>query len=237
MVSPTKTRSWPILTDFGVADEEMYEGYDEEEMDYEGDIGDDNEDGISDEDEDLDGMGPIEGLSGDHGVDVEVIMEEEGSDDDDDEDDDEEDSDEDIEDDDDDMDDMDDDEHSHGHVEIVDEHGNVLHAEHEDDDEWQSDDEEEIDYEGDGADDEEGLSHPLEHMAHGPLGHLVRALNGDDHEGAVEILQRIDDDQLENDDQMDIEGYLHDPQDEEGMFILTIQILSFSRSCLLTLSR
>ncbi|KAI9737204.1 MAG: hypothetical protein M1818_005736 [Claussenomyces sp. TS43310] len=192
-------------------DEEMYEGYDDEEMEYDEEMEDDNEDDISDEDEDIEGMGPIEGLSGDHGVDVEVIMEEEGSDDgDEDEDDDSQ------EDDDDESDDMDDEGHDHGHVEIIDEHGNVLHAEGEDDDEWQSDEEEEeIDYEGRDPDDEEALAHPLDHITHGPLGHLVRALGGDDHEGAVEILQRIEDDGMNQDEQMELEGYLHDPQEED----------------------
>jgi len=53
-------------------DEEMYEEGYEDEMDYDEEP-EDAEDNIS-EDEDIDGMGAIEGLDGDHGVDVEVIM-------------------------------------------------------------------------------------------------------------------------------------------------------------------
>jgi hypothetical protein len=68
----------------------MYgEEYPEE---YDEDMAEDEEDNISEEDED-EGMGPIEGLSGEHGMDVEVIVEED-DDEDDNEDDDEDDDDE-----------------------------------------------------------------------------------------------------------------------------------------------
>src|SRR3954467_15811895 len=63
-----------LTTNFFLDDEEMYEGEYDDGMDYEEDMPEDDEDNVSDEDED-EGMGPIEGLSGEHGVDVEVIME------------------------------------------------------------------------------------------------------------------------------------------------------------------
>jgi len=62
-------------------DEEMYEEGYEDEMDYDEEP-EDAEDNIS-EDEDIEDMGEIEGLNGDHGVDVDVIID--GEDDDEDE--------------------------------------------------------------------------------------------------------------------------------------------------------
>ncbi len=150
-------------------------------MEYEEEVPDE-EDGISDEDEEIDGMGPIEGLPGEHGVDVEVIME----DDDDDEDDDDEESS---------GDDEDDEEHDSedddARVEIIDEAGNVQQLDDEDIlGEWESDDDdegEEEDYEGQAADEEE-QEISMESM--GDLGQLVRALGGD--EAAQDIIERIE---------------------------------------------
>lgn len=185
----------------------MYEGDFDDGMEYEEEMPEDDEDNISDEDED-EGMGPIEGLSGDHGVDVEVIMEDD--EDDDDEDDEDDDS---SDDDDDDDEDEDDEDGSDGmqedaHIEILDEAGNVQQiAADEDLDEWESDngegeDEDEIDYEGEGADEEE--AHVHSHSMN-DLGNLVRVLaGGGDEDDAVEILQRMED-----------EG-VGDPDDDEG---------------------
>lgn len=96
-------------------DQEMYGDdmfEDEMGMEYEEEV--DADEVVSDEDEDMDGMGPIEGLPGD-AVDVEVILDDDDhdhdgdSDDDEDDDDDlDDDSEDDMDDDDDDMDDMDD---------------------------------------------------------------------------------------------------------------------------------
>jgi E3 ubiquitin-protein ligase HUWE1 len=176
----------------------------------------DDEDNISDEDVELEGIGigEIEGLSGDHAVNIEVRMEE--GDDEDDEDD--EPSDEDDEDED--SDDMDEDEEGEARDEFVDEDGNPSPlVEGDDGDEWsdeEDDDEEEDeeeDYEGRAADEEEERQHEA-HIAHGAIGHLVRALGGDDHQGAVEILQRMD--EGIDEEQMELEGYMEDDQDEEG---------------------
>jgi E3 ubiquitin-protein ligase HUWE1 len=217
-----------ILDNFLIAwltfqdDEEMYEGEYDEEMDYEEEMAEDDEDNISDEDEDIEGIGPIEGLSGDHGVDVEVIME-------DDEDDDEDGSSDDEDDDDDEHDSEDDD----ARVEIIDEAGNVQALGEDDMDEWESDDghdhdeDEEEDYEGQAADQEEGQLHGMDamgmdDMVGGPLGHLVRALGGG--EDAEEMLERMEE-QLEaegidpgdDDERMGAE-YMEAEIDEEGKF-------------------
>ncbi|KAH6682847.1 hypothetical protein B0J14DRAFT_647073 [Halenospora varia] len=179
-------------------DEEMYEAEYDEEMDYEEEPGD-AEDNISDEDDEIEGMGPIEGLSGDHGVDVEVIM-----DDDDDEDDEDGSSD-----DDEDHDSEDDD----ARVEIIDEAGNVQEIGVEDDmDDWESDDNDdddgdEEDYEGHTADQEEHELHGLGgmDMAAGQLGHIVRALGGED---AVDIMERME-------EQMEAEGIIDEGDDDD----------------------
>ncbi|KAJ5102585.1 hypothetical protein N7532_003114 [Penicillium argentinense] len=69
-------------------DDEMYDDEYDEEMDYEEDVPEDDGEVVSDEeDEDVDGVGPIEGLPGDA---VEVIIDEDDEDDDDDDDDDDE---------------------------------------------------------------------------------------------------------------------------------------------------
>ncbi|TVY92941.1 E3 ubiquitin-protein ligase TOM1-like [Lachnellula willkommii] len=180
-------------------DEEMYEGEYDDEMEYEEDIGD-GEENVSDEDEDAGGMGPMEGLSGDHGLDVEVIMEEDDGEDDDEgesnSDDDSADSGSDLEDDD-------------ARVEIIDEAGNVQELGEEDMEDWESDDQddegEEEDYEGQAADEEEQELHEMNamDMASGPLGHLVRALGGEDAEDMIEQMEQ----------QMEADGI--DPGDDE----------------------
>ena len=91
-------------------DDEMYDEEYDEGMDYEEEMEPDNDEVVSDEEEDIDGAGPIEGLPGDSAMDVEVVV-------DDDEDEEEETSTEEDEDDDGDSDDMDVDEES----EVIDE--------------------------------------------------------------------------------------------------------------------
>ncbi|EGC43241.1 DNA binding protein [Histoplasma capsulatum var. duboisii H88] len=84
-------------------DEEMYDDEYDEEMDYEEDMPENDGEVVSDEDEeDMDGRGPIEGLPGDSGMDIEVLIEGDDDDDEDDDDDDDDDEDDDDEDDDDD---------------------------------------------------------------------------------------------------------------------------------------
>ncbi|RFU28218.1 hypothetical protein B7463_g8120, partial [Scytalidium lignicola] len=185
-------------------DEEMYEGEYDEEMEYEEEMPEDDEDNISDEDEEIPGIGPIEGLPGD--VDVEVIMD----DDDDDESSDEDDEDEEDE-------DEDEDEDEEARVEIIDEDGNIHQPGDEDDmDDWESDLEDEEDYEGGPEDQDEDETHGnlMDGLAGGPLGHIVRALEGNDHAGAVEFLQRIEDEDLDADEQV-LGEYLEDDEDDE----------------------
>ncbi|TVY39925.1 E3 ubiquitin-protein ligase [Lachnellula occidentalis] len=180
-------------------DEEMYEGEYDDEMEYEEDIGD-GEENVSDEDEEVEGMGPMEGLSGDHGLDVEVIMEDDDGEDDDEgesnSDDDSADSGSDLEDDD-------------ARVEIIDEAGNVQELNEDDMEDWESDDQddegEEEDYEGQAADQEEQELHEMNamDMASGPLSHLVRALGGEDAEDMIEQMEQ----------QMEADGI--DPGDDE----------------------
>jgi E3 ubiquitin-protein ligase HUWE1 len=177
----------------------MYDDGYGDEMEYEEDMGEDEEDNISEEDEEIEGIGHIEGLPGDHAVDVEVIMEEEDDDDDEDDEDEE---------------DTDDHEHHHGgsdddegRVEIIDElEGNRDLGEEDDLEEWESDegdedegDEDEEDYEAQAQDEDEVHIHQgLDvGMVGGPLGDLVRALGGG--EGAVDILERME-------EQMEAEG-------------------------------
>jgi E3 ubiquitin-protein ligase HUWE1 len=207
----------------------MYEGEYGDEMEYEEEIGDDEEN-ISDEDEEVEGMGPIEGLSGDHGLDVEVIMEDdegEGDEDDSSEDDEEE---EDSDDDDDDDD---------ARVEIIDELGDIQELADDDDmGEWESEhdhdeDHEEEDFEGHAADEEEAHIHHSLHDQEGALGQLLRSLggNGDD---AVEIMERMGAGDLDGDDDEDPNGaeYMEEI-DEEGMskqFILSSVCISLTRS-------
>jgi len=212
-IPPTKHN---LLT-YTADDEDMYEGeYDEEALEYGEEMEEDDEEDISDDDAELEGIGEIEGLPGDHAVDVEVIMGEEDGDDDDDDDD--EDDSEEEDDDDDDSDDMDGVDDEDGRVEIVDEDGNTHQlGEGDEGEDWQSEDDEEGEYEGRAADEEEERDHEMGHIARGAIGHLVRALGGDDHEGAVEILQRMEDEGIDE-GQMDIDGFGDGGDDEDGTY-------------------
>ncbi|CEJ62347.1 Putative Complex: by two-hybrid S. cerevisiae TOM1 interacts with KRR1 [Penicillium brasilianum] len=72
----------------GEDDEMLYDDEYDDEMDYDEDVPEDDGEVVSDEEDDVDGMGPIEGLPGDA---VEVIIDDEDDEDDDDEDDDDDD--------------------------------------------------------------------------------------------------------------------------------------------------
>ncbi|TAQ88206.1 hypothetical protein B7494_g3474 [Chlorociboria aeruginascens] len=184
-------------------DEDMFiggfeDGNDDDGMEYDEE---DDEDNISEEDEE---MGQVEGLSGDHGVDIEVTMEEEDGSSGDDEDDEEEDS--------------DDEEDDDARVEIIDEAGNIQEIAADDElGEWESeeDGEEEEDYEGQGADEEEAHAHAMDDMAGGPLGQLVRVLGNEP--GAVEMLQAMEDDALEHGQGEDhiVEYEMDDAEDDD----------------------
>ncbi|KAF2806197.1 uncharacterized protein BDZ99DRAFT_91844 [Mytilinidion resinicola] len=62
-------------------DDEIYDDQYADDMEYDEEMGQDDEDVISEEDEEMDGMGPLEGLSGEMPMDVEVVIGEEGDDD------------------------------------------------------------------------------------------------------------------------------------------------------------
>jgi len=141
---------WPrhdtdILVD---DDDDMYgeEAYDDE-LDYGEEMSQDGEDNPSDDEEEISGMGAIEGLSGEPGV-VEVIMGENDDDEDMDDDDDEP-----TDDDDDDDLDSDDMEDAGEQIEIVGDEGNVIDDdgasawESDTDEEGEDEDEDEVDYE------------------------------------------------------------------------------------------
>jgi E3 ubiquitin-protein ligase HUWE1 len=175
-------------------DDEM--DYDEygDEMDYDEEFSGDNEEDVSDEDEDeLGGMGPIEGLPGDIAGDIEVVMDEmedEDMDEDDEGDDDDEDDEEDDDDDDDEIgsEDM---EELEDQVQIMDEEGNPVDDDGQsgwedetDEDDEGDEDEEEIDYDADvdgfgGPGNENGLPGRLGHIM-GALGLPVPGGDGDD---------------------------------------------------------
>jgi E3 ubiquitin-protein ligase HUWE1 len=105
-------------------DDQMYDDEYDDEMDYDEDMPEDDGEVVSDEEDEIEGMGPIEGLPGDSGMDIEVVIDED-EDDEDEEDDDEED----------DGSDMDDDEILAG--EITGDHDNDSLEEGEED-EWES---------------------------------------------------------------------------------------------------
>lgn len=113
-------------------DDEMYDDEYGEDMEYEEDLPEDDGEVVSEEDEEVEGAGPIEGLPGDPGMDIEVLIDEDEDDEEDDEDEDEDDEDEDEDDESDS--DMEDDEIMAG--EITGDHDNdSLEG---DEDEWES---------------------------------------------------------------------------------------------------
>jgi E3 ubiquitin-protein ligase HUWE1 len=155
-------------------DEEMYDDEYDDDMGYESE---DREEDVSDreDEEGLEGMGPIEGLSGDPGI-IEVTMEDDNDDEDEDDDMDEDDEDEES-DEDEDSDDMDDVE---DRIQIVDDEGNALEDDGASD--WESepdgeeDDEVEIDYEGEAQDLQESGIHLDDVEGLSRFGNIMRAI-------------------------------------------------------------
>ncbi|KAI0484322.1 hypothetical protein GGR56DRAFT_20116 [Xylariaceae sp. FL0804] len=201
-------------------DEEMYDDEYDDDMGYESE---DREQDVSDredeEDEGLEGMGPIEGLSGDHGV-IEVTMDDDEDEEDDDEDDDmdEDDDDEDSDDDDtgsDETNSMDD------HIEIVDDEGNPVEDdgasgwESETDEAGVEDDGEEIDYEVEAQDLEEAEMHEaLGDVPRIPdFPNLLRALDDEEDFEAVDELNNLNDHYIEGEDEDD-----DDEEDDEDEY-------------------
>lgn len=180
-------------------DEDMYGDEYGDEMEYEEDMEHDGEDVVSDEDEEIEGMGDIEGLPGDVGDDVEIVIEGEDGDDMSEDDDDSADMDEDDDDPEDDedievMDDMDElDEVTGDNI------NDSLNGD--EDDEWASEDDDEgDDYDEDGADEDHGAA--------GGIDNLVRILDG---QGGPGLLEHLQGDMMD----MEHEGYLDDEMQED----------------------
>ncbi|KAL0258942.1 E3 ubiquitin-protein ligase tom1 [Diplodia seriata] len=180
-------------------DEDMYGDEYGDEMEYEEDMEHDGDDVVSDEDEEIEGMGDIEGLSGDVGDDVEIVIEGEDGDD--------------MSEDDDDSADMDEDDEDPENdedIEIMDDLDDVPGDDINDslngdeDDEWASEDDEGDDYDEDGADEDHGPP--------GGIDNLVRILDG---QGGPGLLEHLQGDMMD----MEHEGYLDDEmQEDEGIF-------------------
>ena len=142
-------------------DEDMYDddGYDDG-MEFEEEIDRDGDEVVSDEEEELSSPGHVEGLSGDVGMDVEVVIDGEDDEPSDDDDDDPDDSD--------DMDDEDDDEDVEVIDEITGEDGDGS-LEGGNEEEWQDEDEDREDYhDEDGMDHESSEAHDHHDHNHGP---------------------------------------------------------------------
>lgn len=177
-------------------DEDMYGDEYGEEMDYDDEIDHNDGDVVSDEDEELEGMGDIEGLPGDVGDDVEIVIEGEDGEDMSEDDDDSADMDEDEDEDDDPDDDDDDIEEVMDEVTGDDINGSLNGDE---DDEWASEDDDEgEDYEG----------HDDDHGPPGGLDNLVRILDG---QGPPGLLEHLQGDMMD----MEHEGYLDDEMQED----------------------
>ncbi|KAJ2988225.1 hypothetical protein NUW58_g4089 [Xylaria curta] len=188
-------------------DDEMYDDEYDDDMAYESE---DREEDVSDrEEEDLEGMGPIEGLPGEPGV-IEVTMDDDDvdemdEDDEDDESDEEEDSDE--------MDDVED------RIEIIDDEGNPLEDDGASD--WESepddvaDEEAEIDYEEQAQALEEADIHDLDDVdGLNRFGNIMRALGDGDFEPIVEDLNHLNDRYMEEEEDDEEDDEDDDVDDE-----------------------
>ncbi|SMR44117.1 unnamed protein product [Zymoseptoria tritici ST99CH_3D1] len=184
-------------------DEEMYDdGYDDE-MEYEEEMTADHGEVVSDDDDDIHGMGEIEGVPGDVEMEVDIIDENEDSDDSSDDDEDEDDDDED-----DDDDDIDQDVEFEDHMEeITGDDDNASLGDH-DDEGWEDDGLEFEAHEG-GLDDGSPHGGPLEHIAH-VLG-VDDPSDHDDPDGLVRLDmgggdEEFFEDEMAPDDEEDDEG-------------------------------
>ncbi|KAI5864294.1 hypothetical protein GGS23DRAFT_604548 [Durotheca rogersii] len=197
-------------------DEEMYDDEYDDDMGYESE---DREEDVSerDEDDELQGMGPIEGLSGDHGV-IEVTMGDEDEDDDDMDEDDEDDGSED-EIDSDDIDEVED------RIEIVDDEGNPLEDDgvsgwesETDGDEAEEDEDEEgeeVDYDAEAQDlqDAAGMRDLDDVDGLGRFGNIMRAIEEEDFEHP-EDLNALNDRYMEDEEEEEDEDEEDDMDDE-----------------------
>ncbi|KAJ5815527.1 hypothetical protein N7474_007304 [Penicillium riverlandense] len=199
-------------------DDEMYDDEYDDEMDYEEDVAEDDGEVVSDEDEDAD-MGPIEGLPGDSGMDIEVVI-------DDDDDGDDEDDDEDH-----DHSDMEDDEAFAG--EITGDHDNESLDDGEDD-EWESEelteDEEEVEMMNQFQDELADIRHSNRQHEGQRIDDLFRVLNeaaagvddlqGDSLGGDIqdEILDDLNEDGDEDEMDDELEEEMDDYDDDQGSY-------------------
>lgn len=171
-------------------DEDMYEEDYGEEMEYEEEIGHDNGEVVSDEDEEIEGMGDIEGLPGDVDMTLEIGIDDEeidGMSEEDDEDDDE---------------DEDDGIEVMEEVTGDDEGGSPAEG---DDDDWASEDEEEEDYPGQDEIEDDQVLPP-------PLPHIVDVIQGNrDIPQILEQLEQFTQDDVETEQ----ERYMDDGMAEE----------------------
>ena len=185
----------------------MYEDEYGDQMEYGDEVDEDGEDNISD-DEDIEGMGPIEGLPGDHGVEIEVEMEDDDDDDDSEDDESSEEDDDDSEDD--------------NALEILDEAANIQELAEEDEmEEWESDDAdddhddgEEEDYEGHAQDLDEEVEMDMPGFA-GSISNIVRAL-GHPHGMGASPQELLDDMQMQEEEERAAEEDGEDIGDRMG---------------------
>lgn len=172
-------------------------------MEYEEEVSPEDNEQSSDEDGDIQNM---EGLPGDVGLDVEVVLN-----------------------DDDEHADSDDDDQGSDDMDSEDELGNEDEMDEEDDNEgdgeddhdWEDAEDDEADYEEDGDsedDQEETPSHTHHHHHHthdGSVQHIIRALGGDDE---AAMLEQLGENELNMD--LDPDGFIEDDmQEDEGKHI------------------
>jgi E3 ubiquitin-protein ligase HUWE1 len=179
MFEPNREEDSSSESSDGDEDEDMYDEYEEEGLQYGDDMERDGDEVISDEEE-IEGVGPMEGMPGDTGMDVEVVIgdgDDEPTDDDDDEDD---------------SDDMDDEDDVEVNDEITGDSENDSLAEGEDE-EWRDED----------GDEEHGLQDPESAVrdiareygeAEAALQHLDNSTFRRDLDGYMEDVARDDDD-------------------------------------------
>ncbi|KAK8165547.1 hypothetical protein BKA80DRAFT_342647 [Phyllosticta citrichinensis] len=216
MLDPTREEETESDDEDEEEDDELYGDEYDEEMDYEDEMEHDGDGVVSDEDEEIEGMGHIEGLPGDVGDDVEIVIEGEEGDGMMEDDDDSADMDEDDE-------DVDDDGPEDDDIEVMDEvTGDDMNdsLNGDEDDEWASEDDDVEDYDDHDVGD------------HGPpedINNLVRILDGQgpligmQPEGYLdEDLDDMQDDEDEEDDEEDFDDdeiayEAGRAEDEDGM--------------------
>ncbi|KAI1329376.1 hypothetical protein F5Y16DRAFT_108436 [Xylariaceae sp. FL0255] len=196
-------------------DTEMYdEEYDEDDIPYDSGGDRDREEDVSDQDdeEELDGMGPIEGLPGDVAVEVEMSEDEDEDDDEDDEMDDGDDDDDDVSENDEESVDMNE---AGGHIELefAGGEGNPLDDDGEAASDWESEtdeaiaeEEEELDYEAATQDLDEADIHELDDVdGLGRFGNIMRVIGEASDFQAVEDLDNLEERYMEEgeDDEVD----------------------------------